>query len=405
MMRGLSIPATLPRGKGLAVVAAFFGFFGAVAWCFYVLTLRHVPGVDWMVFYTATQAYFGGHLPLLLDGDRFTSVINTTYAAFLSFPMNFLPWVNPPNFLLLLLPFGLLPFTLSYAAFEAGTFVLLLGAMALRARDGARWRLFGFALIACPATAFTVFLGQSSFLTGALLVGGFTLVGKVPILAGILFGILAYKPQFCLLIPIALIAGRHWRALLSTTATAIGVALASAAVFGIELWRQWFVFAFGADDLYRHWAATARLTGQSVYSCLVLSGASPMAASAAQFAAGLLAVAGVYWAFRRPMQEGIRLAILLAASLLAAPHVSTSDGLLAGLAAIVYLDARLDRGLRLGDAAMVMLVWLSPLFSPPHVFVIGTAIPILLLVFVVVAMKGGRSSRIGGATLGSALAR
>jgi len=33
-----------------------------------------------------------------------------------------------------------------------------------------------------------------------------------PILAGVLIGCLAYKPQFGLLIPLVLIAGSHWRA-------------------------------------------------------------------------------------------------------------------------------------------------------------------------------------------------
>ena len=379
-----------------------FALFGAIGWGFYTLTLRHQAGVDWMVFYTASHAYLDGHLGVLFDGERFTALLNSRFAGWLAFPMSFLPWVNPPNFLLMILPFGLLPFALSYALFEGVTLLLLIAALAFCIRDRARLPLLIFALVACPATPFTIFLGQSSFLSGALLIAGFTLTERRPTLAGILFGILAYKPQFCLLIPVALIAGRHWRVLLAAAATAALAVLVSAAIFGLGPWRDWLDFALGASELYRHWSATARLTGQSVYSCLVILGASPALANLAQGAALLGAGAATYWCYRKSLPDHLRLAVLLAASLLAAPHVSTSDGLLAGLAAILYLDARLDRALRLDDVVLASLLWVSPLMSPPHLFVVGTAIPLLLCVFIVSAMRrdGGKGLPAPGVVAG-----
>jgi Glycosyltransferase family 87 len=391
--------------KRLAVIASLFGVFGASAWAFYILTLGRQPGVDWMVFYTAARAYLEGQLALLFDGDRFTALLNARFADWLSFPMSFLPWVNPPNFLLLVLPFGLLPFGLSYALFEAGSLAVLIAALARHAEDRASLRLMIFALVLCPATAFTIFLGQSSFLTGALLIAGFGLLGRQPIWAGILFGVLAYKPQFCVLIPVALVAGRHWRTLLAAAATASLSILASAAVFGFGPWRDWLAFAVGASDLYQHWSATARLSGQSVYACLVLLGAAPALAHAAQAVAIALAAACVYRSFRKPLSDGLRLVVVLAASLLAAPHVSSSDGLLAGLAAILYLDARMKNDLRIADAAIVMLVWLSPLATPPQLFAIGRIIPLLLGALIVLAMESGSRTTPGGMPKRGVIAR
>ena len=50
--------------------------------------------------------------------------------------------------------------------------------------------------------------GQNGFLTAALLGGALHWLDRRPWLAGVLIGCLAYKPQFGVLIPVALLAGR-----------------------------------------------------------------------------------------------------------------------------------------------------------------------------------------------------
>ena len=61
--------------------------------------------------------------------------------------------------------------------------------------------------------------GQTGFLTAALLTGGVLCLERREALAGILFGLLAYKPQFGLLIPLVLVAGGYWRAIAAAGAT------------------------------------------------------------------------------------------------------------------------------------------------------------------------------------------
>ena len=50
------------------------------------------------------------------------------------------------------------------------------------------------------------------YLDGGLFGGGLSLLERRPLLAGGLLGLMIYKPQLGLLIPVALLAGRHWRA-------------------------------------------------------------------------------------------------------------------------------------------------------------------------------------------------
>ncbi len=56
---------------------------------------------------------------------------------------------------------------------------------------------------AFPAVFINIGHGQNGFLTAALLGGALHWLDRKPWLAGILIGMLAYKPQFGVLIPIA----------------------------------------------------------------------------------------------------------------------------------------------------------------------------------------------------------
>ncbi|HET9019110.1 MAG TPA: hypothetical protein VFN46_05960, partial [Acetobacteraceae bacterium] len=82
----------------------------------------NAPGVDYMVYYDAARSYLAGDLGLLADGGRFTAHLNRDFAGWLTAPLPLHPWVYPPPFLMLLLPFAFLPFAASYAAFLATTF-------------------------------------------------------------------------------------------------------------------------------------------------------------------------------------------------------------------------------------------------------------------------------------------
>lgn len=70
-----------------------------------------------------------------------------------------------------------------------------------------RWQT-EFALFA-PSAAVSLFFDQNSILSTVLLGGGVLFLGWRPILAGVLAGLMASKPQFTLLLSFALIARRE----------------------------------------------------------------------------------------------------------------------------------------------------------------------------------------------------
>jgi hypothetical protein len=113
-------------------------------------------------------------------------------------------------------------------------------------------------------------------------------------------------------------------------------------------------------------------------------------AGVAQAAATLGAGGFVYWLYRQPAPIAIRLAGLLAATILAAPHASNSDAVLLGLAAAFFIAAIPASELRPYQLAVAAALWISPLFNPPVLFRIGCVTPVLvmgLLVTIAVAVR------------------
>ena len=145
-------------------------------------------------------------------------------------------WHYPPPFLFVAAVLALLPYLGAVFVWLAGT----LAAYALTLRCILRDRAGIFVALGFPAAIWNVTAGQNGFLTAALIGGTLAALERRPALAGVLLGLLTYKPQFGLLFPLALIADRRWLTIAVAAAVASGMAAASALVFGAASWQAFF---------------------------------------------------------------------------------------------------------------------------------------------------------------------
>jgi hypothetical protein len=370
----VAVPAAVAALYGWAVFVSTFWSPGSIGLNY------NAPGSDWMVLYGAAHQAFAGHLPLIFDGDRFTAYLNTSFAGWLSRPLEFRPWVYPPSFLLMLAPFEPLGFLGSYAAFQVVSGGLLAAALLYRAdRPGAAPWLAAAALL-CPAASVNVVDGQCSFLVAALLVAGFRLLGPRPLIAGAVLGLLTFKPQFWVLVPIALVAAGRWRSLAAAIASAAVLAVVSAAVFGVDAWIWWIretAESFTSAD--PKWVEYGRIWGDSVYACAVLLGAPARLASAVQMGAILASAGAVLAAFRSSLAPDLKLSLLLTATILAAPHSATYDVVLLVVATGLWLTAD-TRPQSLWRWALALAFWLDA--YPPALSAPARFTPLLLAGFV-----------------------
>ena len=330
-------------------------------WAMFWAVFHTVPGQDWVVFHTAAARWFAGDLAMLSDPRAFTDEMNRSHAAWFAHPITVLhPFIYPPVTLLLAAAFGRLPYLASLAAFLAVTAGLLAAALWRWEGDARRraWLIAG--VFACPACAYTIGSGQLSFLVAACVVAGMALLDTRPFLAGLAFSVLCLKPQFVPLIPVALLAGRHWRAIAGGFAGGIALVLASLVAAGPGAWVAWIGLATGQDPLLGRMIDVVRLYDQSVHTCLHVLGASESLAGAGQIAATLLSAACIWIVFARrpaaPLRQ--RLVVLLCALVFGAPHVGDYDHMLLAVAAVITL---LDGRLVWLPAAM----WLATMLNPP----------------------------------------
>lgn len=229
-----------------------------------------------------------------------------------------MPFAYPPPYLLIILPFGFIPYWLS-ASIWIGT-TLSLYAAAVR-----RWMPdFVAAAIAFPPVAVCGIIGQNGLLIAALFIGGMSALARQPFLAGAILGALAIKPQIGLLLPLAFIAGREWRAFAGAAATVLSLILLSLLAFGLAPWRGFFNMASLVGSI-----TTEGLVGwykmASVFASLRLGGVpEPFAWGIHAGCAALAAV--LVWRFWQKTADALaRAAMLAPASVLVSPYLYLYD--------------------------------------------------------------------------------
>ena len=124
-------------------------------------------------------------------------------------------------FLAIVLPLALLPYNGALIVWTlVGLAAYLIVMWKIAPRRDTLWVALAF-----PGALLTILDGQNGLITAALFGGGLLLLERRPWVAGALFGLLCYKPQFGILLPLAFLAARQWRA-------AVGAALVVAAFAG-----------------------------------------------------------------------------------------------------------------------------------------------------------------------------
>jgi alpha-1,2-mannosyltransferase len=162
---------------------------------------RKPIGADFASFWAASAATLLGHPSSVYDLGRHHEIEMEVAGkgAFVN------PWYYPPMFLLIVLPMALAPYLVSLAAWLGITIAgYLYVVWKIVPRREAIWLAVAF-----PGAAANIANGQNGFLTFALMGGGLLLLETYPIAAGILFGLMAYKPQMGVMLPIVLVATGH----------------------------------------------------------------------------------------------------------------------------------------------------------------------------------------------------
>lgn len=317
--------AWLTRGRIFGYSTALIG--GTVAVMTWVLSghgmadpMGRPVGTDFLRLWTASYALLNGEERAIYQPDAFFALERAVTQP----PTpDFYPWNYPPSSFLIVYPLALLPYLQSFAVWLA---------LGLAGYLAALWRIFPKPLtlwvgLAFPAVFWTVTHGQTSFLTTSFFCWGLLQLRRRPVLAGILFGVLTFKPHLGLLLPVALVAGGHWRAIIAAAFTAILSAAASVALFGTGVWADFLASTTGTRSMlesgmnFGHYYKM-----QSVFAAARLLGLSMPVAYSLQAVAAFGAAGALVWVWRRPTGDPeMKNAALMAATPLSTAFIFDYD--------------------------------------------------------------------------------
>jgi alpha-1,2-mannosyltransferase len=309
----------------------------------------------------------------------------------------FYGWHYPPYFLFVAAALAWMPYGLALFVWQAITLGLYL--LAIRAilkafapEGGAsRDPLWLLLALAFPAVLINVGHGHNGFLTAALLGGGLVSLDRRPLIAGILFGLMAYKPQFGLMIPIALAAGGYWRSFAAAAATAVLLTLVTTLVFGVQVWHAFFVGAEFTRTVVLEQGDTGWHKIQSIFSWARMWGAPVPLAYAIQGAATLVIAMASAWLWHGKTPYPLKAAGLCLAAILATPYTLDYDMMVLA-PAIAFLAADgMTRGFGPWEKTALAALWLVPLVARtvPQITLIPLGVPAMLAMFVLILRRAG----------------
>ncbi len=346
------------------------------------LSRGQMLGRDFVNYWSAGHLLLDGRISDLFDFERY----QPAYRALTGRNLSFNTYPYPPHSLWLVLPLGWFPYIPGLIAWILVTFGICAYVLVRFSRRG--WEAVAFLAFA-PAAAINISSGQNGFVSAALLCGGLLLVERRPVLAGVLLGLLTYKPQLGLLVPLALLIGRHWTVIASATATVATLVGGSILLLGLDPWRDFLTlsmplqksFAEAGSGFYQIMIPTpfmaARVLGmpssEAYYVHLVV--ALPVA-----IVCTLL--------FRSNRSLTHRVAVLLVGTFLVSPYAFNYDMVALGL--IMYVLAAVEPS-RQGEWAL-RVIYLLPILMI-YAGLIGLPVgPVGLLLALALLIRAPRQS-------------
>jgi len=288
---------------------------------FYILDDYSAPmvGFDFAIFWSAARVAIE-HGAAFVFSAQWMQPIETA----LWHEVNYSPWPYPPTFLFAVLPLGFLPFGNALLLYSA-LGVLVYGAMLAhisRSIDRALLPL----LIAFPGVSVAIGLGQNSLFTVAAAGAALALLETNSALAGMCIVVLAIKPQFGVLFPLALICSRQWKVLAVSAVCVLTFAGISTAVLGLDAWRAFAEFLPQFSRMAVEEGGSGMWPGMP--TIFALSRSAGLSVHAAYLMHGLVAVPAAMamvflWAQRARFE--LRACSLIIATMLMQPYIMFYD--------------------------------------------------------------------------------
>ena len=342
-------------------------------------------GTDFSDIYSSGRFAIAGHA-----ADAYTPALQAAQEKTLfGAATPFYGWHYPPFFFLVAAPLAHLPYLPALLLWQVASFALYLGAMALLMRGRLRPRDWLLAAIAFPAVFVNLTHGHNGFLTAALMAGALALLDERPLLAGLCFGLLVYKPQFGLMIPLVLAATGRWRTFAAAGTTVIALSCLVTLLFGAGIWSAFFASAHFTRTVVLEDGGTGFFKIQSVFAWVRMWNGPVPLAYAVQGIVTLGAGALLIRLWRSDASLARKGAALCLAAILATPYSLDYDMMVLAPAIALLAAEGVASGFPPWWKTALASLWLVPVAarSIADATAIPLGVPAMLVMFLLVATR------------------
>jgi len=304
----------------------------------------HIKGTDFLHFYALGAVALNGPTAALYDYSALTNLSVRLVPD--SIGVSYLP-IYGPQVSLLFAPFAMLPYLWAWLLWVAVT-SLIYGLCCW-----ASWRtcpnlqpeggMVAILAAANPAFFNLVGHGQNSAIALACFTGAFfALKHKKPVLAGLAFGTLVYKPQLGLVVACVFILSREWKVVVGALFAAMLQLGLACAHYGTGVMAAYWRAARGIGEV-RPLLDAKPYQMHSLFSFWRLLVPWEDVASALYVTTAIVVVLAAYrvWQTRAPLS--VRYSFLLLATALASPHLNVYDLVIVAPALLMIGDWALGR--------------------------------------------------------------
>jgi alpha-1,2-mannosyltransferase len=311
-------------------------------------------GSDFSGFWATSLMVLSGEAAQVYDDNKIFAVEKSITGMDYKNPIPYPPiWflIVAPLALLAYIPSLILWLTLTFLTFSYVTYRCAPHTLTI-------WLTFSF-----PGTFQNVIHGQNGFLTTSILGLAMLMIDKYPLMAGLVLGLLSFKPHLVMIIPLFLFAGRSWRTLLGLSISVSLLSLTSVILFGLDPWFSFFekipfmLYLLKNEFLQMHQVV-------STVGALLLMGLPYKAAIWIHLLLSVIAIGLTFLAWYKDEQLYIKHSLLVLTILLVTPYAHSYDLTLLALP-ICWLGWEAYRKAKISNLASSLLIaaWLMPMLS------------------------------------------
>jgi len=272
-------------------------------------------GSDFTAFWATSFMVLSGEAANVYDNERIFAAQKSITGIDYKNPIAY-----PPTYFFIVAPLALIPYfpslilwlTLTFSAFLYVIYRFAPHALTI-------WLTLSF-----PGTFQNVIHGHNGFVTAFILGLALFIMEKRPLMAGLVLGLLSFKPHLIAIIPLFLAAGRAWRTLAGLGISVFVLVLASTILFGIDAWiRFWEKIPFMMFLLKNGFLQMHQVV--STLGALLLVGTPYQTAIWIHLLCSMIGVGLTVMAWYKDKSRSVKHSLLVLTILLVTPYANSYD--------------------------------------------------------------------------------